>query len=396
MGGNSSRVKITGPFVPYAAGFLAELEAQEYRSNSACDQLRLLAHVSRWLQERGMGAFDLTNEHVEEFLVTRRVAGYAQWCSTKGLVPLLTYLRALNVVPQAIVAPSTLSERLLDAFRTYLLQERGLAAGTAASYVSVARFLLNENADPVEFLRDLDSSDVMRYVTRQCQVRNASYVACGLRSFLNYCHLSGLTPSSLGGAIPRVASWRLGALPTGPSIDQVRTLLTSCDRSTNTGVRDFAVLTLLARLGLRAGEVAAMQLGDVDWRNAQVLVRGKGARLDTLPLPVDVGEALSDWLERRGSCATTSVFVRVRAPRGALSSSGVSRIVLGACRRAGLTAFSAHRLRHHCASDMLTAGSNLGEIAQILRHHSLITTALYAKVDQCALINVAQPWPSAS
>ncbi len=396
MGGNSSRVKITGPLVPYAAGFLAELEAQGYRGNSACDQLRLLAHVSRWLQERGMGAFDLTCEHVEEFLVTRRVAGYAQWCSTKGLVPLLTYLRALKIVPEATLAPRTPSETLLDAFGTYLLQERGLVAGTATSYVSVARLLLDEHADPVEFLRDFDSSDVMRFVTRQCRVRNAPYVACGLRSFLNYCHLSGLTASSLSGAIPSVASWRLAALPTGPSIDQVHALLKSCDRNTNTGMRDFAVLTLLARLGLRAGEVAAMQLDDLDWRNARVLVRGKGARLDTLPLPVDVGEALGDWLERRGSCATTNVVVRVHAPRVALSSSGVSCVVRRACRRAGLTVFSAHRLRHHCASDMLAAGSNLGEIAQILRHHSLITTTLYAKVDRHTLLGVAQPWPGAS
>jgi len=396
MGGNSSRVRITGPLVPYAAGFLAELENQGYRANSACDQLRLLAHVSTWLQERSVGLDDFSSNRVEEFLVIRRTDGYAQWCSTKGLTPLLTYLRALNVVPEATVAPRTPSETVLGAFRTYLLQERGLVADTVISYVSVARLLLDENADPVDFLEHLDVRDVMLFVTQQCQVRNASYVACGLRSFLNYCHLRGLIPSSLSGAIPRVASWRLATLPTGPSIDQVGALLESCDRSTNTGVRDFAVLTLLARLGLRAGEVAAMQLSDLDWRNAQVVVRGKGARLDTLPFPVDVGEALSDWLERRGSCAHANVFVRVRAPRVALSSSGISAVVLSACRRSKLTPFSAHRLRHHCATDMLAAGSNLSEIAQILRHHSLITTALYAKVDQRMLLGVAQPWPSAS
>ena len=396
MGGNSSRVNITGPLVPYAAGFLAELESQGYRANSASDQLRLLAHVSRWLQERSMETFDLTHEHVEEFLIARRTTGYAQWCSTKGLVPLLTYLRALNVVPEVHLASPTPSETLLDAFRTYLRQERGLVAGTATSYVSVARLLLDENVEPVEFLRDLDSSDVMRFVTHQCQVRNASYVACGLRSFLHYCHLSGLTPSSLSGAIPSVASWRLATQPKGTSNEQVQLLLARCDRDTTTGVRDVAVLTLLARLGLRAGEVAAMQLSDLDWRRAEMVVRGKGARLDTLPLTVDVGEVLSNWLARRGSCATTSVFVRAHAPQVALSSSGVSCVVRRACRRAGLTPFSAHRLRHHCASDMLAAGSNLGEIAQVLRHHSLITTALYAKVDQCALAGVAQPWPSAS
>jgi len=396
MGGNSSRVRIIGPLVPYAAGFLAELENQGYRANAACDQLRLLAHVSTWLQERNVGLDSFTSVHVEEFLVTRRIAGYAQWCTPKGLAPLLNYLRALNVVPEATIEPPTSSETVLDAFRRYLLEERGLVAGTATSYVSVARLLLDENAHPVDLLEHLEGRDVMLFVTQQCQVRNASYVACGLRSFLNYCHLSGLIPTALSGAIPSVASWRLATLPTGPSIDEVHLLLACCDRDTTTGVRDAAVLTLLARLGLRAGEVAAMQLSDLDWRRAEMVVRGKGARLDTLPLPVDVGDVLSNWLERRGSCATASVFVRVHAPQVALSSSGVSCVVRRACRRAGLTPFSAHRLRHHCASDMLAAGSNLGEIAQVLRHHSLITTALYAKVDQCALAGVAQPWPSAS
>ncbi len=396
MGGDSSRVRITGPLVPYADGFQAELENQGYRANSACDQLRLLAHVSAWLQERSVRLDEFTSTRVEEFLVTRRIAGCAQWCSTKGLAPLLTYLRALRVIPEATVAPRTPSETLLDAFGTYLLQERGLVAGTVISYVSVARLLLDENADPLDLLGHLDARDVMRFVTQQSQVRPASYVACGLRSFLNYCHLSGLIPSSLSEVIPSVASWRLATLPTGPSIDQVRSLLASCDRGTATGTRDFAVLTLLARLGLRAGEVAAMQLGDLDWRGAELVVRGKGARLDALPLPVDVGEALSDWLERRGSCTTADVFVRVHAPRAALSSSGVSCVVRRACRRAGLTPFSAHRLRHHCASDMLAAGSNLSEIGQVLRHHSLITTALYAKVDRRTLLGVAQPWPGAS
>ncbi|HUY43408.1 MAG TPA: site-specific integrase [Acidimicrobiales bacterium] len=396
MGGNSSRVRIAGPLVPYAAGFLAELETQGYRSNSACDQLRLLAHVSRWLDHQGSEVGDLTSESVEEFLVTRRIDGYAQWLSESGLAPLLTYLRALNVVPGPSLAPRTSSEILLDAFRNYLLEERGLAPRTITSYVSVARLLLGECANPVEMLEHLDARDVMHFVTEQCQMRNASYVACGLRSFLNYCHLSGLIPAPLSGAIPSVASWRLASLPKGFTPDQVRALLASCDRRTATGVRDFAVLTLLARLGLRAGEVAAMQLGDLDWRNAEMVVKGKGARLDYLPLPVDVGDALADWLERRGSCAHASVFVRMRAPKRPLASSGVSAVVFAACRRAGLPASGAHRLRHSAASDMLAAGSNLSEIAQVLRHASLATTALYAKVDQRTLLCVAQPWPSAS
>ena len=275
MGGSSSQVRITGPLVPYAAGFLAELEAQGYRANAACDQLRLLAHVSRWLQERNLELNNFTSDHVEGFLATRRINGYSQWRSTKGLAPLLTYLRTLNVVPRPSFVPRTPSEAVLDAFRNYLLQERGLVCATATSYVSVARLFLDECANPAEVLEHLDARDVMHFVTQQCQVRNASYIACGLRSFLHYCHLSGRIPAPLSGAIPRVASWRLTSLPKGPTPDQIDALLASCDRRTNIGVRDFAVLTLLARLGLRAGEVAAMRLSNIDWRNAQLVVRGR-------------------------------------------------------------------------------------------------------------------------
>lgn len=228
---------------------------------------------------------DFTSSRVEEFLVTRRIAGYTQWCSTKGVTPLLTYLRALKIVPEPTVAPRTPSEASLDAFSTYLLQERGLVTRTAASYVSVARLMLDENVDPEEMLEHLDTSDVMRFVTQQCQVRNASYVACGLRSFLNYCHLRGLIPSSLGGVIPNVASWRLAPLPTGPSFDQVHSLLASCDRGTTTGTRDFAVLTLLARLGQRAGEVAAMQLGARDLETERPMIVPLGLRRGLAEIP---------------------------------------------------------------------------------------------------------------
>jgi integrase len=174
----------------------------------------------------------------------------------------------------------------------------------------------------------------------------------------------------------------------------VRALLDSCDRRTTFGRRDFAMLTVLVRLGLRAGEAAALEVSDIDWRAGEVVVRGKGPKIDRLPLPADVGEAVAGWLRRgRGPCPCPNVFTRVRAPRMGLTSAGVSAVVSSACRRAGLPEVNAHRLRHTAATEMLRAGSSLAEVGQVLRHRSALTTSIYAKVDRVSLSAVAQPWP---
>jgi integrase len=171
-------------------------------------------------------------------------------------------------------------------------------------------------------------------------------------------------------------------------------LLKSCDRRTSVGRRDFAILMVLSRLGLRAGEVAGLHLRDIDWRQGDVVVRGKANREDRLPLPGDVGEAIVGWLRRgrpRGECQ--AVFTRVRAPHRELSSGGISAIVWHACERAGLPRVGAHRLRHTAATEMLRAGGSLAEVGQVLRHRSQDTTSIYAKVDRRSLIAVVRPWP---
>ncbi len=394
MGGDSSKVRITGPLAPYAAAFLAELEARGYRPNSACDQLRLLAQVSHWLEEHGLGARDLTGERVGEFLAKRRASGCAQWNSIRGLTPLLDHLRLLGVIPESTPSPSTPLEESLGTFRRYLMEERGLAPTTTTSYLGVARLFLAEHLDLIDGrLDELTTSDVLGFLGEQCHGRGAANVACGLRAFLRYCHHRGLG-GPLADAVPSVASRRGSSLPHMLSAEQVRSLLISCERNTTLGARDFAVLTLLTRFGLRAGEVAALELSDIDWRSGEIVVRGKGPRLDRLPLPVDVGEALAQWVRVRQRCSIANVFLGWRAPRQPLTSAGVSAIVRAACRRAGLVRVSAHRLRHAAASEMLRAGSNLPEIAQVLRHRSLTTTAIYAKVDLTTLSVVAQPWPA--
>jgi integrase len=196
-------------------------------------------------------------------------------------------------------------------------------------------------------------------------------------------------------AVPTVANWRLASLPKSLSVDEVAALLASCDRRTRFGRRHFAVLALLARLGLRAGEVAGLCLEDIDWRCGELIVRGKGPKEERLPLPADVGEAIAGWLQRgRPRCAAREVFIRVRAPHRRLSPGGVSAIVRAACARAGVAEINAHRLRHTAATEMLRAGAGFDEIGQVLRHRSVLSTAIYAKVDRVSLRALAKPWPS--
>ena len=197
-------------------------------------------------------------------------------------------------------------------------------------------------------------------------------------------------------AVPSVADLRDRSLPRGLDPAAVRRLLASCDRRRLVGRRDFAILLLLSRLGLRAGEVAAIELDDMDWRAGMLLVHGKGSREDALPLPVDVGEAIVSYLRRRPRCACRALFLRVTAPRLGMDRCTVAWVVRAACDRAGLPRVGAHRLRHTAATQMLRGGASLPEIGQVLRHREQKTTAIYAKVDHTALRTLARPWPVAA
>ena len=234
-----------------------------------------------------------------------------------------------------------------------------------------------------------------------CQHRatgSAKLIVTALRSLLNFLHLNGEAAESLASAVPSVAGWRLSGLPKGLTPDELRGLLASCDRRRATGRRDYAIMLMLSRLGLRAGEVAALGLDDIDWHAGQLAVRGKGNRLERLPLPADVGAAIAGYL-RRGRPATAqarSVFVRVKAPHRALTTGGVTMVVFDAGQRAGLGKIHAHRLRHTAATEMLRAGTPLAEVGQVLRHRSTTSTAIYAKVDRQALRVLARAWPGST
>jgi integrase/recombinase XerD len=397
-----SRVRVRGPLAPFATGFAEELARQGYTPLSARNQMRLMAHLSRWLLSESIGAGDLSTANVARFLCARRAAGCRQLRSIKAMRPILAYLRELDVVrPPSPPEPSGPVEGMLDRYRIYLTVERGLGKETARGYVDSMRPFLHGRVSPDGVGLDLGhlcAADVMSFVVARCprQGRSAAKLtATALRSLLGFLHVSGLIERSLTSSVPSVACRRLARLPKGLEPDQVLRLLTSCDNGAPNGCRDFAVLTMLVRLGMRAGEVAKLRLEDIDWRAGAIVVRGKANCAERVPLPADVGEAVATYL-RRGRPASANgrtVFVRIKAPHRALTSGGVTQIVAAAARRAGLGLIHAHRLRHTAATQMLRAGAALPEIGQLLRHRRAMTTAIYAKVDQEALRTIARPWP---
>jgi integrase/recombinase XerD len=284
-------------------------------------------------------------------------------------------------------------------YEGFLSSERGLARSTVVGYLSIARRLLTErcgNKGPCP--RNLCPADLHRFILREGQRvsrTHARTTVTALRSFLRFLHQRGAIKTDLAAALLGVAHWRFSHVPKSLSPEQVEQLLRSCDRSTPAGQRDYAILLLLARLGLRGGEVLAMTLDDLDWEHGEMVVRGKGQRLERLPLPRDVGTALVNYLRHvRPACPARHVFIRLRAPLHRLRLTAICCVVRRALKRAGLNPDfkGAHLLRHSLATTMLRRGASLGEIGQILRHKQPTTTQIYAKVDIKALRGIALPW----
>jgi len=391
-----SRVRVSGPLAEYAGGFAGFLAEAGYTPLSAANQVRVLAHLSRWMEDSGIDPGELTGGRVGEFLAVRRAAGYTCWLSERGLAPLLGFLRGLGVVPgPGPVVPAGAVDVLLDRYGAYLAGERGVAASTVRRYLRGAReFVTGREAR----LDELTAAEVSGFAAAGCRRRSigaAKDLVTALRSLLRFLVLEGLAPPGLADAVPSVAGWRGGGLPKALPGGQVTALLASCDRDTARGRRDFAVLVLLARLGLRACEVARLELDDIGWRAGTVTVRGKGRRDEQLPLPFDAGEALAGYLRdgRPAGTGSRQVFLASRAPGRGLTTEAVKAVVRRACLRAGLPEAGAHRLRHSAATEMLRGGAPLAEIGQVLRHRSAATTAIYAKVDHGALGQLAVPWP---
>jgi len=287
---------------------------------------------------------------------------------------------------------------LLAEFRLWLDRERGLSAMTVRCYSKQAKYFLAAVGGP-EAVSVLDAGKVTAFMvgwSRDCSTGSAKAMVTSLRAFLRFAHATGRTAVSLAGAVPAVASWRLSALPRALSAAETGRLLAGCGRETAAGLRDYAVLSLLARLGLRGAEAAGLRLGDIDWRAGEIAVTGKGSRTERLPLPAPAGEALAAWITGgRPRCELRAVFVTVRRPYRPLTPEAVRAIMGRACDRAGLERRGAHQLRHALATEMLRAGASLPEVGQVLRHRSQLSTSLYAKVDQNALRPLARLWPGA-
>ena len=397
---NVSWAQGDGPLACFADGYRAELRRLGFTHNSVVIHLVLMGQLSRWMSQVGVVVGDLTEGRLEGFFDVRRAGGQRRVPTARSLVPLFGYLRNNGVIPPPEAVSSTPLEDLLKRYRCHLLDDRGLAASTVLNYEGRARRFLSERilaGSGETGVEGLCGADVNGFLLRECSrlsVGSAKNRVNDLRSLLRFLYLEGLIRSDLAEAVPPVAGWRDTGLAPRLATSEVAELVSSCDRSRPTGLRDFAIMMLLARLGLRSCEVVRLELDDIDWRAGELTVRGKGGRVDRLPLLNDVGEALAAYLhDGRPRAESRKVFLASLAPQRALGPGSVNSVVRRACERTGRDPVGPHRLRHALATELLAQGATLPQIGQVLRHRDLATTGAYAKVDLAGLRSVAQPWP---
>jgi site-specific recombinase XerD len=383
---------------PYVEGYLAWLSRRGHTALTARNMLKEFGRVGRWLALEGMEVRQLSEEHLSVFLADRRRAGCRRLPGLRGLKVPLAYLREVGAVDPAM-APTAGLDVLLGEYYDWMVADRGLAPETVLRYVKTARRFLADCSTAGVEPSALSGAEVNAFLIAECgrvSAGSAKGRVAELRSLLRFLFLRQIISVRLGIAVPPVGGWRLATVPPTMTAADVQALLDHCDRSTDVGVRDFAMLTLVARLGLRSIEVARLELGDLDWRAGEIVVRGKGRREGRLPLPADVGEAVVGYLCcRRAATRCRHVFVTLKAPHGPIRAALMNDVTERACLRAGLRPVGPHRLRHALAAELLRHGAGLTAIGQVLRHQDLATTALYAKVDLTTLRGVAQPWPTA-
>lgn len=381
--------------------FTSWSESQGYAASTLEERRRYLVAFGRWCTSRELSVAELDGDVVVEFLRDERYPPRRRRGAEAVLGALLRWLRGEGMSQGAADTRDGPLDDLEDSYADYLEKERGLAAATLANYLPlVHRFLVDRFGErgPLD-LGSLSAADVIDHVERHAHVGSrgrAKLMATALRSFFRFLRQRGDLAVDLAAAVPCVAHWRLASLPKGLDPEQVEVVLRACDRTTAIGRRDYAILLLLARLGLRAGEVVSLTLDDIDWANGTLVVHGKGPRRDLMPLMPDVGEAMVAYLrDGRPTCSTRRLFVRARAPhRGFATSVAICVVVEKSLARAGVEfpRKGAHIMRHALATGMLQRGASLGEIGDVLRHRHPDTTMLYTKVDLAALRPLARPW----
>jgi integrase/recombinase XerD len=392
-----------GPLAAQVGAFATWASEQGYARYSRYRQVLLAACFSRWLGQQAGRVCRVSSEQPSRYLRSRARRVRLHKGDAAALRQFIDVLRRQRVIPAEKTAPRRLTpvEHEAQAFEGYLRDERLLARATILNYVPFIRGFLTDRFGhgPVTLSR-LCAADVMRFVQRQAprlHLKRAKLLTSALRSFLHYVRYRGDIARDLAAAVPSVANWSMTSIPRAIPAKAVRQLLASINRRTAIGRRDYAILLLLARLGLRASEVAFLELDDMDWEGGQVSVRGKGGHRTALPLPADVGDALVAYLRHgRPRSASRRVFLRAKAPsRGFLGPSAIGSVVRHALTGAGIEAptTGAHQFRHALATQMLRHGASLTEIGEVLRHRSPETTKIYTKVDLDALRPLALPWP---
>jgi len=390
-----------GPLTPHLEGIATRLASHGYAESSIEGKLRLVAALSRWLHRHQMPITALDEALIDLFLTPRQCRRFGHGSRVTGEI-VLSYFRERGTIPPPtqVVDDSPLAH-IERKYARFLASERGLSPATLANYLPIVRrFLMVRFNDGAVELGELCPQDAHRFVLRHARRGSrsrAQLMVTALRSFFRFLYQRGEITNDVAGALPTVANWRLSQVPKSLTPSQVESLLESCDRRTPIGRRDYAILLLLARLGLRSGEIVGLTLDDVDWEVGVLTVHGKGDRREELPLPEEVGDALVSYLRQdRPCCTSRRVFIRQHAPhQGFATSVAICDVVRRALERTGLNPpfKGAHLLRHSLATNMLHGGASLGEIGDILRHCRPETTQIYAKVDIGALRALAPPWP---
>jgi len=391
----------TGPLVPHLDAFAAVLSGQGYSRLTTKVKIRAISKLSQWLQKRHLVIEDLNESCINKFIRYRKKRNLLRSGDQLALTQFIAFLREEGILSE-FVPEIKVSEiqRIENSFTQYLQQERGLSQATIDNYLPTIRRFLTERFRRKIIFEKLCARDISKFVLRYAHTMSPGRTQTmnnALRSFFRFLRQRGEIAIDLAAAVPTVAKWQFSEIPKFLQPEQVELILESCDRNTGTGKRNYAILLLMSRLGLRAGEIVHMELDDILWETGELIVKGKSSREEKLPLPHDVGQAIATYLrEIRPHCSSRRLFIRMVAPlRGFSSSVNVCTIVRDSLARAGInTDFKgAHLFRHTLATNMLRGGANITEIGEILRHQNPNATEIYAKVDFASLRTIAQPWP---